>query len=157
MKTHTTKPWALLFFLCTLFVLGSCKKKEELETINPGMSFIVNGTAKSTLGADNVFATLSSEHTLTVTGKLIPTNELITLVIPAIRNKGEFPITGSAQATYINGSVPAINNYSATSGTIKITTFQSNGVKGTFQFHSVNPSTAIKDITEGAFEAEIKK
>ena len=125
--------------------------------LNPGISFVVNGTAKSATGADNVYASLGDQNTLTITAKLTATNEMLSVVIPGVRGKGEFPITESAEATYVNGPVPVANTHNATSGTIKITTFQSNGVKGTFEFDSVSPGGSIKKITLGVFEAEIQK
>ncbi|WP_207420500.1 hypothetical protein [Desertivirga brevis] len=157
MKTHTTQSSALLLMLFILLALASCKKDEQLEVLNPGMSFIVNGTAKSATGSENVYATKGDGNTITITAKLTATNELITFVIPGIRGKGEFPITKSAEATYVNGPVPAANRHLANSGTIRITTFQSNGVKGTFEFDSSSLTGSLKKITEGSFEAEIQK
>lgn len=157
MRTHTTQSKPLLLLLFILLALTSCKKDEELEVLNPGMSFTVNGTSKSAAGAENVYASMGDGNTLTVTAKLTPTNELITLVIPGIRGRGEFPIPENAEATYVNGPVPAANSHYASSGTIKITTFQSNGVKGTFEFNSSSTTGSIKKITMGVFEAEMQK
>ncbi|WP_207533121.1 DUF6252 family protein [Desertivirga arenae] len=156
MRTHNTQSASVKFLFLIFFGLVSCKKEEQLEVQNPSISFLVNGTAKSAVGADNVYAKMGEVNTLTITAQLKATNEIVTLVIPGIRGKGQFPIPGSAEATYINGMIPSANNHSASSGTIKITTYQKNGLKGTFEFNSASSGGSIKNITQGAFEAEIQ-
>jgi len=159
MNTHTTRlNYYIIVVLLNLFFIAGCKKDKPLEEINAGISFKVNGTLKTVAGEQSVFGMLNpNTNTLTVTANLTSTNESIILVIPGIRGKGEFPITGSAQATYTNGSVVASNTYNATTGFIKITTFQSGGVKGTFEFYSENSAKFYKNITEGTFEAVVQK
>jgi hypothetical protein len=157
MKTQQLRFTFLILIFMVVNAVSSCKKDEKPEPVNPGISYIVNGTAKSSVGEENVQATLNkSSNTLTLTSKITATGESVILVIPGIRGRGEFPFPESATATYSNGIDANTNIYTATSGKVKITTFQSNGVKGSFEFYSVNKGGAFKNITEGSFEAMIK-
>lgn len=158
MKTHILNLKAVYCFFMLAIVASSCKKDEKPETFNPGMSFIVNGTLKEITDPEKItYTLLDNEKTLKVTGILNTSNESVTLILTDFNGKGDYTIGDNASAVYTNGSIVATNSYTANSGTVKITTSLKEGIKGTFQFYSLNSLGAFKNITEGKFESNMLK
>lgn len=152
--TLKTIKTCFLFFSFLILVV-SCKKKDEIpEVIFPEMHFNVNGTVKNIDGPEHVFANKADGgKTIVITARLNASNETVVLTIRDVKGKGDYPVEMSAGAIYTNGSNPATELYTATTGMITVSTFQENGLKGSFNFKSYNTGGFHKTITNGSFEA----
>ena len=153
----------LLLVILSTFGFSSCQKDIVfVEGSGPGGTLPPSYTTKMSAKVDGVL--VECEFAFSQTYK--NSNGQIDLEINGVKNPQAFVFNFQnfkglgtynaadllSGATYFaaNGDA-ANNNYIAKTGTIKITTYSSKVIIGTFEFNGVNANGAVKNITEGTF------
>jgi hypothetical protein len=138
-----------LYFIAaaSAFLFCSCSKKNNPAPFAPVVSLKFNGTAFSTTNL-----TVSSvTNTTQIIGQFVG-QSLVTLSIPNAK-VGSFDVaTSGAICQFANG--PAVQDlYTATSGTIVVTSLTSTTIAGTFEVSANNVGGVSANITDGQFQA----
>jgi len=140
-----------ILVLCMLLAFAgtSCKKSSTNPTSAVSMSLKFNGTAKTsnTVIADYI----KSEGTLQVMGKF--GNEGLSLMITGIK-VGTFPVGDIVIASY-STTADFQNTYIGSTGTVVISSFNSDTVTGTFSFAGSTIDGRNGTVTEGKFSAKV--
>ncbi len=133
-------PLALFFIL----LIVSCRKAAVMPTYPSNMSFVFNG---SPVNAKNPVAVYDSSKTaLQLMGQT--TGNVIEVVVNGKMGLGTFDIlTGQASINYRVGS----DVYTATSGTVTVTSFTNIQVTGSFAFAAADTAMIAGSGTNGTF------
>ncbi|HZY35443.1 MAG TPA: DUF6252 family protein [Mucilaginibacter sp.] len=140
-----------LYFIAaaSAFLFCSCSKKNNPAPFAPVISLKFNDTAFSTTN----MAVSFPHDTVLINGQFAGQG-LIALSIPNAK-VGSFDVaTSGATFQFANG--PAAQDlYTATSGTIVVTSLTSNTIAGTFAVSVDNVAHTTKTITDGQFQANL--
>nr|WP_121272550.1 hypothetical protein [Pedobacter schmidteae] len=146
----------LMLFVIAAFTVSSCKKVPTVPGSSTAkISFKVGTVQKQASGAKNVtLAYYKSENTVQVLGMLSPT-EGVSLMITNFNGVGEY--TGDNFAgVYMTGTEDPESHYLGfDEGSLKVTSFTDNVIKGEFKFTGENLSGEQKIISEGTFEGKM--
>lgn len=146
----------LMLFVIAAFTVSSCKKIPTIPGSSTAkVSFKVGTVQKQASGAKNVtLAYYKSENTVQVLGMLTPT-EGVSLMIVDFNGIGEY--TGdSFSGVYMTGTENPEDHYLGfDDGSVKVTSFTDNVIKGEFKFTGENISGGQKVISEGTFEGKV--
>ncbi|TCC92133.1 hypothetical protein EZ428_10400 [Pedobacter frigiditerrae] len=156
----------LLLLILTTFAFGACQKDIVfVEGSGPGGTKPATNITKMSAKVDGVLVECDLAYAQKWTGqKAIQINgfknpQAFAFTWDDIKGVGTYnaaDIVSNAAYT-ANMLDPLDNSYFAESGTIKITTYNSKVIIGTFEFKAVNTDGAIKNITEGRFVINLEK
>lgn len=145
-----------LFVAVCMLAFSSCKKDKDSEEQDAYLSVKVNGELKEARGATNVTANYHSGGS-DVYLRLIANlgeNKVVSFVIkePAA---GRFNL-GSYDVLFIYSNVSDnSDSYIGSEGTIDISSFANEKVKGTFEAKASGAEGDVITLTEGKFEAGV--
>jgi hypothetical protein len=145
-----------LILLVSILITGSCKKVVQSNWSTVKIILKVDGAQKEASGEKNVFGTLYKDYnSIQIIGNIGGSNkESINLSIAEFKGVGTYDAETSFIGVYTS-QLDFEHSYVSSEGTIKVTSYTNDSIKGEFQFKSENPAGEPKNITEGKFECKV--
>ena len=131
------------------FLFCACGKKNTPAPFNPIISLKFNGTAFSSSN----FTVSSVPNTILINGQFIG-QATVALSIPNAK-VGSFDVATSGATFHFANSPAAQDMYTATSGTIVVTSLTNTTIAGTFAVSVNNVGGVSANITDGQFQAKL--
>jgi hypothetical protein len=146
-----------LILLVSILVTGSCKKVVPSNFSSFKITLKVDGVKKEASGEKNVFCTLYKDlNSIQIIGNIGGSNsESINLSISEFHGVGEYNAETSAFIGSYNTQLDFNHSYLSSEGTVKVTSYTNDSIKGEFHFKSENPAGEAKTIAEGKFECKV--
>jgi len=140
-----------LYFItaASAFLFCACSKKNNPAPFIPSISLKFNSAAFSTTN----LTVSSPPNTIMINGQFIG-QATVALTIPNAK-VGSFDIATSGATFHFASDAAAQDTYSATSGTIVVTSLTSTTIAGTFEVSANNVGGTNANITDGQFQANL--
>lgn len=156
----------IIILLCSVSLgITGCKKSVNGK-IADGADFIkakVDGRATATIAQGGQLNKISNFIMFSGTSNVGNGDRFLFSFAPRPGFVGTYPINQDSNfnvlAQYASSDTDPDQFYSSTpkgSGSLQITSFEGNVLKGTFQFKANNQSDAVKTISEGSFQVKLE-
>ena len=146
-----------LILLVNILIAGSCKKVVPSNFSSLKITIKVDGVKKEASGEKNVFSVFYKDlNSMQIGGNIGGSNnESINLSISEFHGVGEYDAETSAFIGTYTTQLDVDHSYFSSEGTVKVTSYTNDTIKGEFQFKAANPAGEVKTITEGKFECKV--
>ena len=138
-----------LIAAASTFLFCSCSKKNNQAPFVSSISLKVNNTPFSSTN----LTVSSASNAVLINGQFVG-QATVALSIPNAK-VGSFDVATSGATVHFAYDAAAQDTYSATSGTIVVTSLTSTTIAGTFAVSANNVGGANANITEGQFQVNL--